>query len=776
MIAAHIRTALRGFMKNKGYLLINVLGLAIGMAIFFLIAMYVKDEASTDRFHKNLNEIHRLETDQFASTPMAIKKLLGKDIPEVRELCRLMFTDGLFSYKDKSVSVRDLVLADANFFEIFSFKLVSGNPQNVLSEPQSLVISESQAKSLFGEEDPIGKTLVQDQKTTYKISGVMEDFPSNSSIEADMIGSLEILKMQGRADYLEDYNDWSYQTFLLLGENLDYAVVNEKVKQHLNDEIHAMMDRYDFTINFLLRPMEDIYFEGGQKYDHLQHGSLSYIYIYTAIGIFILFIAVVNFVNLATATASRRSREIGLKKVIGAGRPALIRQFLTESVLISLLAFLLAALLVELLTPVFNRLILAELNASSLFNLPVLGIALLFSVFIGVLAGLYPALYLTRFQAASILKGEQTKGKKGLGLRRGLIVFQFTISIVLIISAIIIFSQMKYARSVELGFNKEHVVFFNGEGDISRQFEQFRAELLALPEVKNVAVSSHVPGYAGMTWGRMVDTSEQRFNVICCDPAFVDLLQIKITEGRNFHSGSEMDMQKTFIVNETFVERFDLKNPLGTQVSNGEIIGVMKDFSFASVHRKIGPMAFVYKPEWCNTVSVKIAPGNIPASIDKIRNKWDSYATGFPFNYHFLDQAFDRLYRSEEHLAELFGYFSALAIFIAAMGLAGLALFSAQQKTREIGIRMVFGASRIGVIRRMAREFTFWVIIANLIAWPLAYYLMKNWLDKFAYHINPQIWMFLLAAMVAFLIAFITVSYHAWRTASANPVDSLRYE
>ncbi|MCF8234392.1 MAG: ABC transporter permease [Bacteroidales bacterium] len=779
MICAHIKTALRSFLKNKGYVVINILGLAIGMAMFFLIALYVKDEITADKFHKNLENIYRIETDRFANTPMRMKKLMGEEIPEVEKVCRMSYgqSSGLFELGEKSLPFDDMLLADPNFFEIFSFELLRGDPATVLSNPYSLVISESESERIFGAEDPIGKTLLRDQKTTFQITGVMKDIPPNSSIFAGLVGNLEVFpELNGHPGYLEDYNDWSHITFLLLSDNHKIEAVSQKISKHLNDEVHAMMGRDDFTINWLLRPMEEVYLKEGKRFDFLRHGSLSYIYIYSAVGLFILFIAVVNFINLATATASRRSREIGLKKVIGAGRPALIRQFLTESVLISLLALLIAVFLFELLVPVFNRSILAELSSSALFNPGVMIVAVLFSILIGILAGLYPAFYLSRQQPASILKGEKTSGRKGIGLRRALIVFQFTISVILIVASLVIYRQMRFARNYDLGFNKDQVLYFYKKGGVSDKFEEFKAELKSIPEVQHVGASSHIPGYAGMSWGRKVDTVDRRFAAITCNPEFLDVLELELVDGRNFYEGSEMDIHKSYIVNETLVKEFGLKQPVGTSLADGSIIGVVKDFSFVSIRNRIGPLALAYVPSWNNAITVRISPQNVPSTIDQIEKTWESFASGFPFDYGFVDQAYDRLYRTEERLARLFGYFSALAVFIAGMGLAGLALFSARQRTREIGVRKVFGANRLSVVGTMLREFAIWVALANVIAWPVAFLLMNDWLERFAYHIFPQLWMFLLAAVLAFLVAFVTVSWHAFRAASANPVDSLRYE
>lgn len=779
MIFAQVKIALRSFMKNKGYALINILGLSIGMAIFFLIALYVKEEMTADRFHENLDNIYRIETDQFVTSPMRIKKLTGTSIPEIRAVCRLSYSQSsaLVNYGTRQIKTSALLLADNNFFEVFDFKLLRGDPSAVLNLPHSLVLSESEAKKIFQEEDPIGKTLLLNHEHTFTVTGIMEDVPSNSSIWGKMVGNVEMLpQMTGNPDYLEDYNNWNHQSFALLSDHHDAGEVSDKLEKHINRQLHVMMNRDDFTVDFLLRPMKEVYFFSGKDYDQLRHGSMNYVYIYSAVGIFILLIAVINFINLATATASRRSREVGLKKVIGASRTLLMRQFLLESVLLSLFSFLMAALLFELLVPVFNRAILANLSSSSLFNLPVLLAALAFTILVGLLAGLYPGFYLTKFQPAFILKGSNHKGGKGLTLRHGLIIFQFTVSIILIIATIVIFSQMRFARNVDVGFNKDHVVYFRGQGEVTKNFETFSARLKSIPQVKHVAASSHVPGYAGMTWGRKVDTVERRFYAITCLPQYLDLLGLEVLEGRNFYPGSNSDIHKSYIVNEKFVKDFDLKNPVGTSLADGKIVGVVRDFSFRSIHSPIAPMALAYVPSWCNTVSTRISGHNIPETLEKMEDVWEQYAAGFPFEYTFLDQAFDRLYRTEERLARLFGYFSLLAVFIAGMGLAGLALFSARQRTREIGVRKVFGASHTAIVGRMVKEFLLWIALANIIAWPVAFFIMGDWLERFAYHIDQQLWMFLLAALTAFLIAFITVGFHAWRAASVNPTISLRYE
>ncbi len=779
MLLAHIKIALRSFMKNKGYTLINVFGLAIGMAIFFLIALYVKDEVTADRFQQKLENLYRVETDQFVATPMRIRMLIGNGIPGVEQVCRFTFAQqyGLFNNDEKQVATSGLMLTDTNFFDMFTFGLLRGNREKVLAEPYSLVLTSSEAAKIFGDEDPMGKTLRFNHKYTFTVTGIMEDVPSNSSINFTALGNLEALpELNGNPDYLTDYNDWSHQAFVLLASNQNAAGIRDKLEKHINDEVHEMYGRDDFTINFNLRPMEDIYFFSGGGYDGLRHGSRNYVFIYSAVGLFILLIAMINFINLATATASRRSREIGLKKVIGASRKVLMRQFLIESVLISLLAFAVAALLFELLVPVFNRAIQANLSSSALFNTPVLLIALGFSVLVGVLAGVYPGVYLTHFRPAIILKGDSRKGRKNLSLRHGLILFQFTVSIILIIATIVIFAQMQYARNIDVGFKKDHVLYFHGKGDVGPQFDAFEAELKAIPTVESVAASSHMPGYAGMTWGRMVDTVERRFHAITCTPEYLDLLGLELVDGRNFYKGANSDINQAYIVNQTFVKRFGLTRPVGTSLSSGKIVGVVRDLSLLSVHSPMSPQALAYVPSWCNTVSVRISPDHVPQTINRIEGVWKKFAQGFPFDYTFLDQAFDRLYRTEERLARLFGYFSALAVFIAGMGLAGLALFSARQRTREIGVRKVFGASRRAIVGRMVKEFLIWVAVANIIAWPVAFLIMNDWLSRFAYHISPQWWMFVLAALTAFLIAFVTVSFHAFRAASINPTVSLRYE
>lgn len=779
MLTNHLKFSLRSLMRQKGYALLNILGLGLGLALFLLIAIYVKSELSTDRFHEHYHRLHRLETTDYAITPSMTAGFLATALPEALEICRVAPYYGrpLMKTDDVSVKLGSLMLADSTFFSMFSFNLIHGDPATVLSRPLSMVLSQSEAIKLFGDTDPIGKTLDMDNRLTFEVTGVMTDLPSNSIFKGTAIAPFHALvPLTNDPNALNDWNNWNYATFVLLPGEFNLAAINEKLKEGMNQMARETFGFEDIDIGFFLRPFSDIYFNRDIPSDNFPKGNKTFILIYVAIGVFILFIAIINFINLSTAMASRRSREVGLKKVLGSSRGTLVRQYLSESIFLSLAALLLALLLFELLLPAYNQVANVGIDFN-FFQEPLLLLAaLLLAMLVGATAGIYPALYLSHFEPITVLKGELTSGKKGSALRKTLIIFQFTISIAIILCTIVIYRQLQYARTMDLGFNKENIIYFTGSGEIPRNYEAFKNDLKQLPGVDFVGVSNSIPGYVGMGWGRVVDTVERRISALPCDPEFLKVYDLKITRGRAFDSTIPTDINNSFILNETAVRQFGLENPVGVRFWDGKVIGVVDDFAFVSVHHKMGPLVLAYMPEWCSYINVRLNGQNTSATIDQIGEIWKSYAPDFPFNYRFLDEAIGRLYEKEKRLTQLFLFFSFLAIFVACLGLSGLALFTTQQRTREMGIRKVFGSSTRNILALLTGDFLRWVVLANLIAWPIAWYAMNRWLENFAYRIRIQWWMFAAAAAIALFIALATISIQALRAARKNPVDALKYE
>lgn len=735
-----------------------------------MIALYVSNELTADKYHVNLERIARVETSEFVVMPMLLKKMIGNDLPGIEKVVRISYmyhTAYLWNGKN-TFKASDLLIADPEVLEVFSFPLIQGDPATALKEPRSLVISESNARKFFGDKNPIGQTLRYNNTFNFVITGVMSDLPANSSIWAGMITNIDLVKELNSPDYLDDYNDWSHFVFVLLPPNVTLAESRTQLHNKLNTEIHSLIGRDDFVIDFRLNPMKSLYLNKG-KTDSLQHGSKQVIITYLAIGLFILLIAIVNFINLSNAASYKRTREIGLKKIVGAGKGSLLMQLLVESVLLSFISLLIALLLFELLYPLFNKLTLANIHPHGIYNTPGILLCISLAFITGLLAGLYPAFYLAKFKPVNILKGSIESSKSGIYTRRLLLMFQFSISVILIISAWVIYHQVHYARNMELGFNKDHIVYFSGRGNIPSHYSAFRDAIMKIPGIQQVGVSSAMPGYSGTTWGPKVDGVDRRFDAITCDPDFIEMLELQITEGRNFIKGSESDINKAFLVNETFVKQFELKSPLGISIREGKIVGVVKDFTYQKANNIIGPLAMAYMPETARLISIKISPHQIPQTIASIEKVWNSFAPGFPFEYSFLDESFDRLYKKEERLFNLFGYFSLLAVIIACMGIAGLALYTARIKTREISIRRVYGAPQSAIITLMFKEFLLWLLLAGIIAWPVSYYIMNEWLSQFAYHIPISWWIFIAATIAASMLALSVVLFHAIRVIRTNP-------
>lgn len=778
MLKNYFKLSLRSLWRQRGYTLLNIVGLGLGMALFLLIAGFVNSELKTDRFHANYHQIYRLEVPEFVNTPSLASSFLATALPEALEICRIV-REGrsvMTHVGDKQMRIDELLLADSTFFNIFSFDLIHGDVATALSNPLSIVISESEAAKLFGDQHPIGKTLKINNRLNFEVTGVMADFPSNSIIKATAVIPFHALvQLRGDPDILNDWNNWNYLTFVLLPRDHDLAAVNQKLTKGMDGIASEMFGFPDVEIGFFLRPFSDIYLTKIPN-DSMNKGNMTFIMIYIAIGVFILFIAVINFINLSTAMAFRRAREVGLKKVLGSTRGQLMRQYLTESIMVCLAALIIALVLFEILLPGFNKLIETNLEFSLAENPLAILLVFVFAIMVGALAGLYPAFYLTRFEPVAVLKGEITKGKRGGSLRKALIVFQFAISIAIILCTIVIYSQMTFARNKDLGFDRQNIIYFSGLGEIPNNYEAFKNELKQIPGVKHVGISGGLPGYVGMNWGRVVDTVERRIDALAVDPEFLDVYGLKITRGRGFDPRIATDMNNGYILNETAVRQFNLENPVGVRFANGTVIGVIDDFSYVSVHHPIGPLVLAWMPEWCHFINVKLSGQNQNQTLDEIGKVWQSFAPDFPFTYRFIDEAIGRLYMKEERLAKLFLFFSLLAILVACLGLSGLALFTAQQRTKEVGIRKVLGASVNALVLLLTGDFLRWVLLANLIALPLAWYAMSRWLENFAFRISMQWWMFAASAIIALLIALATISVQAFRAAMANPVESMKYE
>lgn len=802
MIKNYFKIAWRSLLKQKGFSFINIFGLAAGMACSLLIFLFVKDETSYDRFHHDASQIYRVVKDFVnddgsrlpdATTPPALAPAMQKDIPEVAITTRVFPGWGanfLIKYGDKKINEDKLYRVDSSFFDVFTFPFVHGNAKDAFKEVQSIVLTESSAKRYFGNDNPVGKTLQIDRLGNLMVTGVIKDVPHASHFHFDFLISTR--KFGGNID--ADWGFYNFYTYAKLKPNSDITAFTKKVQDVYKS------NTTDGANIFYVQPLTDIHLTSNLKWELEPNSDKLYVYVFTIIGIFILLIAGINYVNLATAKASVRAKEIGVRKVTGALRSSLIGQFLVESVITCLLAAVLAFIFAQLLLPVANALTLKQLTVIG--NPGVLGYMLAGVLLLGMIAGFFPAIYLSSFKPIAVLKGLKVSEKGTLSLRKTLVVVQFTISIVLIIGVLIISQQMRYLQSAKLGLNKEQVmVVKNADAMTAAERNVFQNTLLQVQEVKKVATSDGVVGGQNWTNSMSVKGSQnsQLVNFLNVSYDFLDVLGIEMKEGRSFSSQFPADTLNngipggpleqnigSIILNETAVKDLGVTAPaVGKQILWGSdadtmyyvtIVGVAKDFHFTSLRNEIKPFAFVNNSNRAANFTIKLSIDNVQSSLAQIENTWKKFLSERAFEYYFLDETYAKLYQSEERFQKVFISLVILGIIIACLGLLGLATFSAQQRVKEIGVRKVLGASVPHVVALLSKDFLKLVLIALVLAIPIAWYLMNEWLKDFAYRVDIQWWIFLIAAISAIIIALLTMSFQAIKAALANPVKSLRTE
>jgi len=788
MLKNYLKTAFRNLSRNKIYSFINIVGLAIGVAVFIIITLFIQSELQYDKFNKKIDNIYRLNRDDWGILGTAYGPEVKQNFPEVKEFARFClnsYSRPLISFEnsDKQQRIQNFTFADPQVFDIFSFKFIKGKPGSVLENPYSVVLTESTAEKLYGRKNPVGKTFVIDEKHTFEVTGVIKDV-NHFHLNINAIGNLSTVgKMNGWEGFLHDFGSWNYPTYLLLKDGVDVASLNEKISSHFEGVFKKKFNT-DQKQNFYLKPLGDIYFDTETNYEiGVNHGNMKFIYIFIAIAVFILVIAAINFVNLTTAKAASRSKEVGLRKVVGGQRKQLIGQFLSESVLISLFAFLLAIGLVEFILPYFNDLLQGAIS-NHYYTQPFFWFIFVGGILlVGLLSGLYPSFYLTKFSPVSVIKGEQTRGTKGALFRRILTVFQFFISVVLIIGTLIIFKQIDYMKNKDMGFNEEKQVYFSLTKELRETKDAFKNELLKNPNIKNLTYTAQPVGQ--ITWQESWEIKGQgkQFTYQPADPGYVETLGLEVIEGENFswNKSSQKD-RNAVLLNQEAVKHFGLEDPVGRVIQTNSrfwdgvrVIGVLKDFHFNSLHNEIAPLVVAWDDR-VSTANVKIAGNDIHSTINYINKTWSSFESYFPLEYHFLDQALDRQYKDDERFGKLFTFFAVFAILIACLGLYGLSLFMTQHRTKEIGIRKANGANGRDIVRLFIKEFSMNVLIANLIAWPAAYFFMKNWLINFPYRTDIGVFVFVIALAISLFIAIFTVSYNTIKAANTNPAYTLRDE
>lgn len=791
MIKNYLKVALRKLWSHKAYSFINIMGLAIGMTACFLIYMYVSFELSYDSFHSKADRIYRVVCD--IKTPTEVINASGPswavppnakdEFPEIEYFVRTTGDNMLVKNGELKIQEDKAMWADSALFDVFDFKLLKGNPHTALKDQFSIVLSETAAKKYFAGADPMGQTLlITGDAYPAKVTGVMRDIPENSLIKADMILSMSTITEKFSKGIDSQWGNYGSSAYLLLKPGTNHKALEAKFPGFLERRNGTEMKKSQMYATLFLEPLRDVYLRSTR--DDSKTGNIHNVYIFSIIAVFILLIACINFINLTTARSVERAKEVGIRKVVGAAKAQLSGQFIGESILLCLIAFVLTVLLSALFLPSFNTLA-GKIISTGIFRNPGL-IALLFfvAIAIGALAGIYPALVLTSFKPVVVLKGRFATGTKGIFLRKGLVVAQFTISIALIIATIVVYNQMTFMRNQNLGFSKDHMMIIDTQGDAAKK--AFVDALTAMPSVKSVATSSSVPGGGNPGAYSEIENIKGELQIANLDLYFVDFdyinhFKIKMVAGRGFSKDFATDTTQAMVLNEAAVKMFGYSSPeqaIGKRFKQwgreGKIIGVMKDFHFRSLQQPIKPLSMRIEPGGSNLVSVNVAAANLPATIASIESKWKTLIANRPFSYYFLDEFFDKQYKGEERFGKLFLNFAILAIIISCLGLLGLASYSTMQRTKEIGIRKVLGASVSGIVNLLSIDFLKLVIISFAIAAPIAGYFMYKWLQDFAYHTVINAWVFVLAGLCAVAVAMFTVSFQAIMAAVANPVKSLR--
>lgn len=806
MVKNYVLIALRNAWRNKGYTLINLLGLAIGICSSIIILLFVLDELSYDKHNENFEDIYRIcvrgkiqgnELEAaLSNAPMGAT--LKNDFPEVEQSTRLFTFDGdpIVRYGDNVFIEENFYYADSTFFDVFTAPAIYGDPELMLNRPNTVILTEEAAHKYFGSEDPVGKLLkVGQEEENFEVTGVVKGFPENSHFRYNMLGSMTSI-------YLADVTQWlgnNNYTYLRLQK--DFVADNLEAKfpalleKHMGPQLEEMlgMTMEEFfsagnTYGYFLEPLKDIHLQSDLQFEINPGGSRASVIIFSVIAVFLIIIASINFMNLATASASKRATEVGIRKVAGAERQRLIWQFLTESFLTTLLSLILAVVLVELFLPSFNNLAGKNLELISIGPWRLFFGLLAIGVFVGFAAGSYPAFFLSSFKPTVVLKSGAMRGIRGALLRRVLVTFQFIVTIVLFVCTLVVNRQMNYMVDKDLGFEKENLVVIDRIYVLGTQIEAFRQELLKNPSIQQVTVSSAVPG--GLIGDNAyvpegAETSETHaINNIWADWHFLETYDLELVEGRWFQDSNPTD-SFGIVVNEAAVQALSFEDPLSHRLSTSfgddsddplQIIGVVKDFNFQSLHQEIRPLVIQFNSQNHYQMTVRISGNQTGESLTYMEEIWNSFMEQQPVHMTFLEEDLASLYNNDEKTASVFSIFSVLAIFIAALGLLGLASFSAAQRTKEVGIRKAMGASISSVLVTLSKEFIWLILLATLASWPLGFFFMKDWLQDYPNRVDLELQVFIISTVMAFLIAAVTVLLRVYQAASTNPVKCLRYE
>lgn len=800
MLQNYLQIAFRNFRRQPGYTALNILGLTLGIAATLFILLYITEETSFDKYHEKASRIFRISTDitepddqfRWAVTQDPLGMQLRQDFPEVEEFVRFVPEGRVrLGYKDRFYFEEDVYLADSTVTRVFSFDFLQGDPAMALQQPNSIALSESAAKRIFGTGQALGEMLKTDGGDNYKVTGVYRDMPHHSHLIAGAIVSAnsrpELTKINP-----DQWGGFYLYTYVLLKEGANPADFAAKLPQVIDKYVAVIFDQFDIKVKYELVPLTDIHLTSDFEHEPEPTGEIGFLYIFGAVALFLLLIASINYMNLATARATRRAREVGVRKVLGSERRQLIGQFLSESVIFTLIALLLSYALVWVLLPAFNDVFEVSLSRSLLLSeqlvLGSLGIVLL----AGIVGGSYPAFYLSAFEPAKVLKGTLSSSTGNPALRKVLVSVQFAITIFMIIGTGIIYDQMSYLRSKDLGFDKEHVMTFSINGRQEQQkYPVLREKLLQNPAIASIGTSSTTPGESYSKNLMNAENSEgvmEQYGVdlYAVDYDFFPTLGVEFAAGRNFSTAYSTDTSSAVLVNEAMVKRFNWKDPIGRRFQFGvsdtlpflTVVGVVKDFHQRSLYDPITPLLFFPRLNNPN-IHVRIqpeSPQQLSEIISFVESRWQEVFPDTPFEFRFVDESFMELYEADQVRARIFSLFSVLMILIACLGLLGLASFTAEQRTKEIGVRRVLGANTSDIVYLLTRNFIFLVMLASIPAFIAAWYFMKKWLDTFAYHTSMNFWLYGLALLLVILITLLTTGYHALKAATANPVKALKWE
>jgi len=794
MYLYYFKIALRNILKNPGYSVINIAGLAIGMACSLMILLWVTHELSYDRFHENADNIYRVvqevhftdHTTTWAITQGPLGPHLKEDFPEVISYTRFAINEFLLTYGDKSFD-ETVVLADGSMFEMFSLPLISGDPTKALSSPSSIVLSKAAVEKYFGSTDPVGKIIVADHQYEFTVTGVLQPIPGISIFHGAefFIPFVYGRELDGRKGHfpVDRWNSSSFHTMIQLARGTPAQKFEEKISLYLKTRPTIEKDS-----RLLLQPFIRIHLYSDYEFD-VSTGfvDIETIIFFTIVAVFILIIACINFMNLATARSTKRAREVGIRKISGALKTDITRQFLGEAVLNAFISLLIALVIIEVMLPVFNQLTDKQLSLTLLANYKIILGLLAITLVTGLISGSYPALALASLQPLTVFRGGLQLGPRGAMLRKILITLTFVFAIAMIICTITLYRQLKYMQTKNLGYQKEDMVVIKIQGDLLREFESVKKELLANADILALTASSGVPGVWGhqfshslWQWPGQRPDEEILMRVEFVHDNYFESFGMKIIKGHNFSINGETDLKNTVILNETAVKALRLQAPIGKQISSGHdkftIVGVVKDYHIRSLHQKIDPLILFYRPSRCRSMFVRIRSQHNDEVIKHIEKIFKKYAPRFPFDYRFMNERLNELYTWERQTGQTISYFAVLTIIIACVGLFGLSSYTAEQRTKEIGIRKAMGASVLQIVTMLVMEFVRCIVIANIFAWPIAYFVTNDWIEDYAYRISLSPWPFLFAAVLTLAIGLLTVIYQAVKAAVANPAQALRYE